>query len=59
MVRESLTDEPLDDLANDMRDLRLELKAELAELRQWMFRMTIGMTVGFISILAAIIARGA
>jgi hypothetical protein len=38
------TDERLDDLA--------------AELRQWTLRMTIGMTVGFISVLAAILARG-
>ena len=63
------TDDRLDDLAEamrsgfervdrDIRDLRIELKAEIVELRQWMFRMTIGMTVGFISVLAAILARG-
>jgi hypothetical protein len=60
------TDERLDDLAEGMRggfervdrDMR-DLRAEIAELRQWMFRMTLGMSVGFISVLAAILARGA
>jgi hypothetical protein len=32
---------------------------DIRELRQWMFRLTIGMSVGFISVLAAILARGA
>ena len=69
MAREAWTDERLDDLADvmrsgfervdrDMRDLRLELKAEIAELRQWTLRLTIGMTVGFISVIATVLARG-
>ncbi|HKH41885.1 MAG TPA: hypothetical protein VKA41_08510 [Solirubrobacterales bacterium] len=44
---------------HNIRDLRVELKAEISEVRQWIFRMTIGMSVGFISVLAAILARGA
>ena len=47
------------DLRSEISNTRAELKAELAELRQWMFRLTIGMTVGFLSVLAAILARGA
>jgi hypothetical protein len=47
------------DLRSEISSTRAELKAELAELRQWMFLMTIGMTLGFISVLAAILARGA
>jgi predicted nucleic acid-binding Zn-ribbon protein len=46
------------DLRSEISNTRAELKAEIAELHQWMFRMTIGMTVGFISVLAAILARG-
>jgi hypothetical protein len=52
-------DREFDRVHTDIRDLRLELKGEISELRQWMFRLTIGMTVGFISVLAAILARGA
>jgi hypothetical protein len=51
-------DREFDRVHQDMRDLRIELKAEIAEVRQWMFRMTIGMSLGFISVLAAILARG-
>jgi len=41
-------------------DRRFEqVHAELRELRQWMFRLTMGMSLGFISLLAAILARGA
>ena len=32
---------------------------DIRELRQWMFRLTMGMSIGFISVLAAILARGA
>jgi hypothetical protein len=60
------TDERLDDLAESVRngfertdrDMR-DLRAEIAGLREWMLRMTLGMSVGFISVLAAILARGA
>ena len=31
----------------------------IRELRQWIFRLTIGMSVGFISVLSAILVRGA
>ena len=31
---------------------------DLRELRQWMFRLTIGMSLGFVSVLATILARG-
>jgi hypothetical protein len=74
MERAAWTDERLDDLAEsirsgfaridqDIRDLRGELKAEIAELRQTMLRIGAGliggMSVGFLSVLAAILARGA
>ncbi len=32
---------------------------DIRELRQWMFRLTLGMSLGFISVLATILARGA
>ena len=32
---------------------------DIRELRQWIFRLTIGMSVGFISVLSAILVRGA
>ena len=32
---------------------------DILELRQWIFRLTIGMSVGFISVLSAILVRGA
>ena len=59
------TDDRLDDLAEAMRsgfervdrDMR-DLRTEISELRQSMLRMTLGMTVGFLSVLAAILARG-
>jgi hypothetical protein len=68
--RAAWTDERLDDLATtmregfsrvdqDIRDLRTELKGEIAELRQTMIRIGGGMLLGFISVLAAILARGA
>jgi hypothetical protein len=41
-------------------DRRFEqVHSELRELRQWMFRLTMGMSLGFISVLATILARGA
>jgi hypothetical protein len=47
------------DLHSEIGDTRAELKAEIIELRQWMLRLTIGMSVGFVSVLATIVARGA
>ena len=32
---------------------------DIRELRQWIFRLTIGMSLGFISVLSAILVRGA
>ena len=32
---------------------------DIRELRQWIFRLTIGMSVGFISVLSAILVSGA
>jgi len=70
MERAAWTDERLDDLADAMRtgfaridqDLR-DLRGEIAELRQTMIRfgggLLIGMVVSFVSLLAAILARGA
>jgi hypothetical protein len=41
-------------------DRRFEqVHTELRELRQWMIRLTMGMSLGFVSVLAAILARGA
>jgi hypothetical protein len=46
-----------------IRDVRTELKAEIAELRHTMIRGGIGligaMSIGFLSVLGAILARGA
>jgi hypothetical protein len=68
MERTRWTDERIDDLAATMRDgfdrmdRRFEqVHAELRELRQWMFRLTMGTSLGFISVLsllATILARG-
>lgn len=41
----------------DIRDLRAELSMQIEGLRQTMLRVGGGMLVGFISILAAIVAR--
>jgi hypothetical protein len=57
--RRRWTDERLDDLATEMRRGFDQVDRDLRELRQWMLRMTLGMTVGFLSVLAAILARGA
>ena len=32
---------------------------DIRELRQWIFRLTIGISLGFISVLSAILVRGA
>jgi hypothetical protein len=68
------TDDRLDDLAlemrrgfdrvdADIRDLRSDMTAQIDALRQTMIRigggMIAGMSVGFLSVLAAILARGA
>ena len=73
MERAAWTDERLDDLATemrngfervdrDMRDLRIELKAEIQELRQTLLRIGGGligsMALGFLSVFAAILVRG-
>jgi hypothetical protein len=48
------------ELHAEIRETRVELRAEIAELRQWTLRLTIGgETIGFLSVLAAILARGA
>jgi hypothetical protein len=73
MERSRWTDERLDDLAGaignrfDQVDNRFDrvdrefdrVHQDIRELRQWIFRLTIGMSVGFISVLSAILVRGA
>ena len=73
MERSRWTDELLDDLVTSVRDgfdrvdRRFEqvdrkfeqVHEDIRQLRQWMFRLTLGTSVGFISVLAAILARGA
>jgi hypothetical protein len=66
MERSRWTDERLDDFAAaignrfDRVDREFDrVHQDIHELRQWIFRLTIGMSVGFISVLAAILARGA
>jgi hypothetical protein len=69
MERAAWTDERLDDLADrvergfdrvdrDIRDLRVDMTAQIEALRQTMIRIGGGMLLGFISVLAAILARG-
>lgn len=69
MERAAWTDERLDDLADrvdrgfdrvdrDLRDLRVDLTAQMEALRQTLIRVGGGMLLGFISVLAAIVARG-
>lgn len=43
----------------DIRDLRFDLGAQIEGLRQMTLRVGGGMLLGFISVLAAILARGA
>jgi hypothetical protein len=70
MERAAWTDERLNDLADrvergfdrvdrDIRDLRVDMTAQIEALRQTMIRIGGGMLLGFISVLAAILARGA
>jgi hypothetical protein len=53
------TDERIDDLAEATRTGFDRVDRDLRDLRQWVFRLTIGMSAGFITVLAAIFARGA
>jgi hypothetical protein len=66
MERTAWTDERLDDLARrmdagfDRVDRQFDrIDRQIEALRQTMLRIGGGMTVGFISVLGAIIARGA
>ena len=59
MERSRWTDERLDDLVGEVRRGFDRVDQDIRELRQWMFRLTVGMCLGFISILATILARGA
>jgi hypothetical protein len=70
MQRATWTDERLDDLAEsmrrgfdrvdrDIRELRVDMTSQMEALRQTMIRIGGGMLLGFISVLAAILARGA
>jgi hypothetical protein len=47
------------ELHEDIRGTRAELTAHIEALRQTMLRVGGGMLLGFISVLAAILARGA
>ncbi len=58
MERSRWTDERLGDLVGEVRRGFDRVDQDVRELRQWMFRLTIGMSLGFISVLAAILARG-
>ena len=58
MERSRWTDERLDDLVDEMRRGFDRVDQDIRELRQLMFRMMIGMTLGFVSVLATIIAAG-
>lgn len=64
------TDERLDDLSRrvdvgfdrvdrDLRELRVDLSGQIESLRRTMIQIGGGMLLGFISVLAAIVARGA
>ena len=58
MERSRWTDKRLDDLVGEVRRGFDRVDRDIRELRQWMFRLTIGMSLGFISVLATILARG-
>jgi hypothetical protein len=58
MERSRWSDERLDDLVGEMRRGFDRVDQDIRELRQLMFRMTMGMTLGFITVLAAIVAAG-
>lgn len=68
--RTAWSDERLDDLSRridagfermdrDIRDLRFDLGTQIEGLRQMTLRVGGGMLLGFISVLAAILVRGA
>jgi len=63
VARSTWTDERLDDLADSMRNGFDRVDQDIRELRQTMLRivaaMMATMTVGFLSVLAAILVRGA
>jgi hypothetical protein len=59
MERSRWSDERLDDLVDEMRTGFDRVDQDIRELRQLMFRMTLGMTLGFVSVFGAIIAQGA
>ncbi len=59
MERSRWNDERLDDLVGEVRRGFDRVDRDIRELRQWMFRLTIAMSLGFISVLATILARGA
>jgi hypothetical protein len=66
MERSRWTDERLDDFAGaignrfDRVDREFDrIHQDIRELRQWIFRLTIGMSLGFISVLSAILVYGA
>jgi hypothetical protein len=59
MERSRWSDERLDDLVGEMRRGFDRVDEDIRELRQWMFRLTVGMSLGFITVLATIVARGA
>jgi hypothetical protein len=58
MERSRWSDERLDDLVDEMRRGFDRVDHDIRELRQLMFRMMLGMTLGFVSVLATIIAAG-
>ena len=70
MERAAWTDERLDDLANrvdagfdrvdrDIRELRVEMKEGLAEVRTTIYRTNVAMFAGLLGVIATILARGA
>jgi hypothetical protein len=59
MERSRWSDERLDDLVGEMRRGFDRVDQDIRELRQWMIRLTVGTSLGFVSVLAAILARGA
>ena len=47
------------ELHSGINNTRIELNTEIAELRQWILRLTLGMSLGFITVVVTILARGA
>ena len=69
MERAAWTDERLDDLSRrmdagfdridaDIRELRLELRTEIGELRTTMIRIGGGLMVGLVGVIGAVLAAG-